>query len=266
MNQPSPHSLRTGFTLIELSIVLVIIGLIVGGIMVGRDLIEAARIRNQVKQLETISSALSTFKLKYNAIPGDFAKNAAAFGLPYQPVVNTGADNGFINDGNGLITMHGTAPEPVVFFRQLVSAGLLPDQPLKGTNATGANCYFYPQSNPPSYYYSMNLNPRMGMIAAMVNGNTHLFLGISECAQLYFIGVSPTGVMTPGQAGAIDQKMDDGVPSTGAIIAHEYTNASNQWINGTPDTTAGKCVTTAAAATYNVGSSTNWCVLLVRLQ
>lgn len=43
---------QSGFTLIELSIVLVIIGLIVGGVLVGRDLIKAAEVRAQVSQIE----------------------------------------------------------------------------------------------------------------------------------------------------------------------------------------------------------------------
>ncbi len=71
---------RAGFTLIEMSLVLVIIGLIVGGIFVGRDLIEIGQTRKVMSQMENIQSAVSTFRLKYNCIPGDCA-NAANFGL-----------------------------------------------------------------------------------------------------------------------------------------------------------------------------------------
>ena len=60
-----------GFTLIELSIVLVIIGLIVGGVLVGQDLIKAAEIRATVSQVEGYNSAVNTFRLKYNGLPGD---------------------------------------------------------------------------------------------------------------------------------------------------------------------------------------------------
>src|SRR5438477_2747635 len=73
---------QQGFTLIELSIVLVIIGLIVGGILVGQDLIKAAEIRATVGQVEKYNSAVNTFRSKYNGIPGDIPPTqAAAFGL-----------------------------------------------------------------------------------------------------------------------------------------------------------------------------------------
>src|SRR3984885_3925644 len=70
------------FTLIELSIVLVIIGLIVGGVLVGQDLIKAAEIRATVSQIEKYNTAANTFQTKYNALPGDVpAAQAASFGM-----------------------------------------------------------------------------------------------------------------------------------------------------------------------------------------
>lgn len=62
---------ESGFTLIELSIALVIIGLIVGGVLVGRDLIKAAQIRSQISQLQQVNASVNTFRLKYNCLPGD---------------------------------------------------------------------------------------------------------------------------------------------------------------------------------------------------
>lgn len=70
----------SGFTLIELSIVLVVIGLLVGGVLVGRDLVEIARARALMSQLGQYEVAYNTFRVKYNCIPGDCAK-AADFGL-----------------------------------------------------------------------------------------------------------------------------------------------------------------------------------------
>ena len=52
-------SIKSGFTLVELSIVLVIIGLIIGGVVVGRDLIDAATIRAQISQIEKYNTAVN---------------------------------------------------------------------------------------------------------------------------------------------------------------------------------------------------------------
>ena len=74
MASPSCISKTTngpGFTLVELSIVLVIIGLIIGGVLVGRDLITAATVRAQIAQIEKYQTAVNTFRGKYGYLPGD---------------------------------------------------------------------------------------------------------------------------------------------------------------------------------------------------
>jgi prepilin-type N-terminal cleavage/methylation domain-containing protein len=53
---------KSGFTLIELSIVLVVIALVVGGVLIGRDLIEAAKIRSQINQLSKFTTLANTFR------------------------------------------------------------------------------------------------------------------------------------------------------------------------------------------------------------
>src|ERR1700691_726671 len=94
----SPAS-QSGFTLIELSIVLVIIGLIVGGVLVGQDLIRAAEVRATISQIEKYNTAVNTFRGKYNnSIPGDMnSANASTFGFAAR-----GAFAGE-GDGNGVI-------------------------------------------------------------------------------------------------------------------------------------------------------------------
>ena len=63
--------MKKGFTLVELSIVLVIIGLLIGGILVGQSLINSAKINAQVRQLQQFDIATNTFKTKFKQIPGD---------------------------------------------------------------------------------------------------------------------------------------------------------------------------------------------------
>jgi hypothetical protein len=57
--------------------VLVIIGLIVGGVLVGRDLIQAAAVRATITQIEKFNTATNTFYTKYNGLPGDLALSCA---------------------------------------------------------------------------------------------------------------------------------------------------------------------------------------------
>ena len=92
-----------GFTLIELSIVLVIIGLIVGGVLTGQSLISAAEVRAQISQIEKYNSAVNTFRSKFNALPGDMRPELVSqFGFMPGDVTCNGLSAG-TRDGNGLI-------------------------------------------------------------------------------------------------------------------------------------------------------------------
>ena len=87
-----------GFTLIELSIVLVIIGLLIGGLVAGNDMRKSAEVRSQITQIEKIQTATNTFKAKFNALPGDMdAKTAVQFGFAPR-----GSNEGQ-GDGNGIL-------------------------------------------------------------------------------------------------------------------------------------------------------------------
>lgn len=72
---PHPHIARrqSGFTLIEIAIVLVIIGLLLGGILKGQELITSARVRNIIAQLDGAKAAFFGFQDRYRALPGDFS-------------------------------------------------------------------------------------------------------------------------------------------------------------------------------------------------
>jgi prepilin-type N-terminal cleavage/methylation domain-containing protein len=67
-----------GFTLIELTIVLVIIGLIIGGILVGQDMVAAAATHAQITQMQKYNAAVNTFRNKYGGIPGDLICTVAS--------------------------------------------------------------------------------------------------------------------------------------------------------------------------------------------
>jgi len=82
-----------GFTLIELSVVLVIIGLIAGSILLGQSLIHQAQVRAVITQEVQLQTAAATFREKYQSLPGDLA-NASNFGFMALTVGGTEVTNG----------------------------------------------------------------------------------------------------------------------------------------------------------------------------
>ena len=70
---PRPNTLRRGFTLLELSIVLVIIGFLVGGVVAGVELIQAARLNKVMTDMRKFLTAVNVFQNKYDGLPGDIS-------------------------------------------------------------------------------------------------------------------------------------------------------------------------------------------------
>src|SRR5438128_5858696 len=88
---------QTGFTLIEIAIVLVIIGLLLGGVLKGQELITGARVLNVIQQQDGIKGAYFGFLDRYRALPGDYANAMNTItGM-------TAGCNGGNGDGNGHI-------------------------------------------------------------------------------------------------------------------------------------------------------------------
>ena len=66
-------SRQSGFTLVEIAIVLVIIGLLLGGVLKGQELINSAKIKNLINDLNGLSTAVYAYQDRYRALPGDDA-------------------------------------------------------------------------------------------------------------------------------------------------------------------------------------------------
>lgn len=234
--------MKSGFTLIELSIVLVIIGLIVGGILTGRDLINSAAIRAQITQIERYNAAVRTFQNKYGGLPGDLVTNLASqFGFQ---VANCGINQPGNRDGNGFINGGYGSDDPdqegenLLFWYDLSSANLI-DQTIP--NSGGGIAY-----SPCSQGYILSLTPGTAYVgdifptAKIGNGNfiyvydrqansgvingssTPLtgdnWYGISAItASAVNGGITSNPGVTVLQAYNIDKKIDDGSPSAGHV-------------------------------------------------
>lgn len=90
---------KKGFTLVELSIVLVIIGLLIGGILVAQSMIGTAKIQALTRQIGQFDAAVANFQTKFNQMPGD---NTLFGTITY---TSTGAaGNGQVTDTTGATT------------------------------------------------------------------------------------------------------------------------------------------------------------------
>ena len=67
----SKNSTEAGFTLVEIAIVLVIIGLLLGGILKGQEMITQAKIKNAINDFNGVAVAVTSYQDRYRALPGD---------------------------------------------------------------------------------------------------------------------------------------------------------------------------------------------------
>ena len=202
----------SGFSLVELSIVLVILGLLTGGILAGQSLIRAAELRSLTADADRYAAAANTFRDKYLALPGDMT-NAEQFwgawstaGTPSSVV---GAKNG---NGDGFYGSPIPQYERVQFFRHLALAGLI----------EGSYAGSYAE---PADVYEAGVNiPRLkiGNGRAIVNGypatsGIRIYGSIGNYLILQGSGAD-FSLLTPQEAWNIDTKRDDGNPSTGGVF------------------------------------------------
>ena len=262
---------KGGFTLIELSIVLVIIGLIVGGVLVGQDLIRAAEIRATVGQIEKYNSSVNTFRTKYNGIPGDLSSaNAVAFGfIARAGSAGRGDNNGLIDGINAASpTSQGFTQESGFFWDDLTRANLVDGQFTSA--ADGGAVAAIAAAGVPTQFPEARLARGNRVHVGSTGGlNYYLIAGITSTA-ISTGDMTLTVNLTPTELFNMDNKLDDGVPLTGIVQARGVagvnttpltTVASN---NGSP--TVGTCLlgTGSATDTYNrsltLGGSTPACI------
>lgn len=220
-----------GFTLVEVAIALVIIGLLLGAVLKGQELLTNARVRELIGQQDGVKAAFFGFQDRFKAMPGDYA--SAMTSIP------NATQNG---NGNGRIESGTTPNESILAWEHLARAGFL--------NAT--------------FSYNAVESP-----TTTLRNNYGVFLQIAYDG-IYGPGSASTpsilrhnlksGCQIPVEVIAeVDRKIDDGAPNGGSFQFSRYQgNATSMPTDGT--TAPPACTSaTGAAGTWNATNGSTNC-------
>jgi len=214
---------QRGFTLIEMSIVLVIIGLIIGGILKGQELIESSRQKNLISQVDRLKAGTTTFVDRFKGLPGDFSRTAL---LQNSTLLDPGNDSGTIGttevNAAGLITLENQiTDENVQYFNMLLAAGL----GSAGSMSTSDPACFSGLCNsasplPPGPFPQSGLSIKYGThegTTAQGNSKQAHWLVLSRFDDGALTGGLTDGVLSGERAFQVDNKYDDGNANAGNI-------------------------------------------------
>jgi len=188
-----PTSKQTGFTLVEIAIVLVIIGLLIGGVLKGQELIDSAKVKNLAQDFRNIQTTLYAYQDKFRALPGDDGRAPSHVCPSSAP--------GCVSPGDASGTIDGdwdapaTAAAESIYFWQHVRFANLITGPTDTTDS-----HFLP---------SNSIGGRIGI----QSGGTTAPLGVPGSYAVCSASI-------PGKLiRQLDNTLDDGDPSTGSMRA-----------------------------------------------
>ena len=249
-----------GFTLVELSIVIVIVGLIIAGVTAGQTLIRGAQLRSVITQADQVRAAVNAFKLQYNGLPGDLTNGTTFFttGCLGADATSTSVADDCNGDGNKQISIASKstatfAKESYIAWQQLSLAKLFPGSYIPGNidetvGTIGTNI-------PASKFNGAGITIGYNAATMLTSSNT---AGTSKNIILFgFPGstlIANTPFLTPSKASSIDQKADDGVATTGSVYAGFSAGAGVAGALTTcANTSTGVYVFLTATATCSIG-------------
>lgn len=229
------------FSLVELSIVLVVLGLLTGGILTGQTLIRASELRKLATDFQTYETAVMTFRERFFALPGDM-KNATQFWGQSANCPGTheqGTADGSTCDGNGdgvvSFTGSGSAPtanEHFRFWQHLANAGLLAGQ-FNGVTSSTSNTYAYCADNKNA---PETIDGAVFNIFSIDGSGSRFDYGYGSYS--YVVGLpranawNQDNFLTPEEVWNIDTKLDDGAAGRGIVLS----SVSNACVNTTDGT------------------------------
>ena len=191
---------QKGFTLVEIAIVLVIIGLLLGGILKGQELINSARVRNLADQNTGIQAAYYGFIDRYRRVPGDYRSTDASsaigvtINLPVSPLSPTGVGNGRVDNN---------LEEATAVWEQLAKANFLSGGFTPADDPT-------PPVDTTEYE---NHAPRNAFNGTLVLTRNSGYTGTAPIKLNLHMGTNvPVNI-----ARELDLKVDDGLPNSGVL-------------------------------------------------
>lgn len=184
---------ESGFTLVEIAIVLVIVGLMLGTVLKGQELITTAKVRNLAEQGSAVRTAFFAFQDRYRAVPGDYLAVQARANIPAASVAYTGNGDGQISAGD----------ESGQAWAQLGRAGYLSGSFDGNSAGDGASLSACVATTCPSNAYNGHMALLYGSNANGTGASNH------EIGTGRFI---PVGILAE-----LDRKVDDGMPNTGTF-------------------------------------------------
>ena len=226
----SPRT-KNGFTLLELSLVLTIVGLIIGGTLMGRSMIKAAQLHQTINDVSTLNAVVNSFVTKYGQLPGDFTQATQLWGAAATCPISywSGSPSDTLTcdgDGNGQVL----AEETFSFFGQLSNSGLITQKIYSG--GCCGSFTTQPTGYPSSAYGGIASFRGTGAGFLWIMNGASAAVGVdypqnytfAPDNQPWFLLGAVGGnlanflpVMTTSDAAAIDEKMDDGLPGKGRV-------------------------------------------------
>lgn len=248
-----------GFNLVEMAIVVSVIGLVAGGILVGRELYDIAQIRNTIKQLESYDAAIAVFIGKYGYLPGDIPDNRAiAYGLA-DPGCPSATLRGCGGNSDGRLEYYSniSSPENVNFWYHLSVSDLIGESLNSGLNDDGSSNYQSGLTIPqldlrdigiPIFYWPNIVTGSLTFTSVFGIGKN--MYGIGRLPN--YFSEDSSGI-TGREAYFLDSKIDDGFPRSGAVSTFGKIAAFTT-----------SCIDNTVTPNVYIGNgSVNECVILI---
>lgn len=236
-------SISYGFTLIEASIVMIIVGLVLGAVVIGQDLIAAAKARSQISQLEEFNTAVITFRIKYGQMPGDLlASDASNLGFTARSGARGHGDgNQLIERCNpestfGVQKAHGC--ENILFWSDLSAAEMI-----EGTFTRATDADMSSDNLDETLEYFPEAKAARDAVVIMKDTSSRMWFILSGLNYQNAGGGTLSRKIPSAIAYSIDSKMDDGSPMTGRMRHFQYNGAAlSEFYFGNPTQTNIHCV------------------------